>query len=735
MSEAAGRLYDLLPVLYRLRDADRGEPLRALLAVIEREVGAIEADIDRLYDNWFIETCEDWAAPYIGDVLGVRSLHAVTTATLSERARVANTLGYRRRKGTLAMLEQLARDVTDWPARAVEYFQLLDTTQHLNHVRPANVRTPDLRDTRRLELLGTPFETTAHAVEVRGISSGLGRYNIPNVGLFLWRLQSYSVAKADARPVTEPGDGRYHFNPLGLDGPLFNRPRTETAITSLAGEPNVPGALRRRALHDDLEALRRALAEGRTPRSVFFADLPVFQLLVDDESALVPPEEILICDLSDPEVAAPEGWPRPPATKTYTLSDGGFVDRPIRLAVDPALGRLAFPSGIRPDRVRVSFAYGFSGDVGGGPYNRSESAGAALIGTVDWQIGVSKEIPPVPDEVVETLSEAIQAWNAQVGAARAGGLVGVIAIMDSATYQESLNASDQVVVPAGCQLLIVAAGWPETEVPDSPGVVRRVPGHISASGARPHVLGDISMRGSGSAAGRALGVLAINGLLIEGSVNLLAGDLGKLRLSHCTLAAGGGLTSKIAQNERLEVSVDHSILGPISLPSTVPSLVVADTIVSGISAPGSTVDLARSTVVGSASVQVLSASDCIFTGPVTAARRQSGCVRFCFVPDGSATPQRYRCQPDSALAGVTDPAESAVIAGRLVPSFTSLEFGAPAFAQLSVACPAEIGTGAEDGSEMGAFSSLKQPQREANLRASLDEYLRFGLEAGITFVT
>jgi hypothetical protein len=36
---------------------------------------------------------------------------------------------------------------------------------------------------------------------------------------------------------------------------------------------------------------------------------------------------------------------------------------------------------------------------------------------------------------------------------------------------------------------------------------------------------------------------------------------------------------------------------------------------------------------------------------------------------------------------------------------------------------------------MGAFSSLKQPQREANLRLALDEYLRSGLDAGIFFVT
>ena len=47
---------------------------------------------------------------------------------------------YRRRKGTAAMLEQLARDVTGWDARAVEYFELLATTQYMNHRRPRQPR-------------------------------------------------------------------------------------------------------------------------------------------------------------------------------------------------------------------------------------------------------------------------------------------------------------------------------------------------------------------------------------------------------------------------------------------------------------------------------------------------------------------------------------------------------------------------------------------------------------------
>ena len=40
------RLYNLLPAIYLIRDVEQGESLRALLAVIEREMQAIEKDID-----------------------------------------------------------------------------------------------------------------------------------------------------------------------------------------------------------------------------------------------------------------------------------------------------------------------------------------------------------------------------------------------------------------------------------------------------------------------------------------------------------------------------------------------------------------------------------------------------------------------------------------------------------------------------------------------------------------
>ena len=115
--------------------------------MIAQQALALDENLAQLYDDLFIETAAEWAVPYIGDLIGVRGLYDQTTKSGSARAEVANTIGYRRRKGTAAMLEQLARDVTGWNlARVVEFFQLLITSQYINHIRPATHATPDLRD-------------------------------------------------------------------------------------------------------------------------------------------------------------------------------------------------------------------------------------------------------------------------------------------------------------------------------------------------------------------------------------------------------------------------------------------------------------------------------------------------------------------------------------------------------------------------------------------------------------
>ncbi|MCD4736933.1 MAG: hypothetical protein K8R53_12890, partial [Bacteroidales bacterium] len=79
MSEQVNeRLYNLLPAIYRIRDADQGEPLRALLGVMEEEFLAIEQDIAGLYEDLFIETCDEWVIPYIGDLLNIHGVYPIS---------------------------------------------------------------------------------------------------------------------------------------------------------------------------------------------------------------------------------------------------------------------------------------------------------------------------------------------------------------------------------------------------------------------------------------------------------------------------------------------------------------------------------------------------------------------------------------------------------------------------------------------------------------------------------
>lgn len=719
----ATSLYELLPAAYRVRDAAIGEPLRALLAVVESEFRTLQDDIDRLYDNWFVETCDEWVVPYIGDLLGVRPLLPIGDGVFTQRAAVANTIGYRRRKGTAAMLEQLARDVSGWPAKAVEFFQLLATTQFSNHVRPASHSTVGLRQANPLELVDSPFDQATHTAEVRHVDNGRGRYGIANVGLFLWRLQSYPLATVSARPVPAvppSGTGHYTFSPLGLDAPLFNLPRTETTLTQLAAETNLPGPLRRRALHDELDAGR----EGRVDQDEsFFAPSPVFEVFLRGADEPVPLDRVAICDLSDPPTPLPAGWRRPPA--------GADV------GVDPVLGRLALPGGATDVAVEVSYAYGYPGDLGGGPYDRRQSLAAALPGDLrpDLQLGVTRTAPGGNSDLRGNLAAAIDAWNDDPVT------LGVIALMDSRSYGPPLDptALPEIVVPAGCRLVIVAADWPE-DPPDDLGRRTRTAGRLTPSGRRPHLTGPIRVRGTAPAGHLDPGELVLDGLLVEGGLLVAPGNLGAVRVAHTTLVPKAGADSvTIAsgprpeeRNDSLRLVLERCISGPLTVAEDVAAVSVTDSIVDaadghhghGVAVTAPATDIQASTVLGGVEARTLDAGNSIFTERVTVERRQSGCVRFCYLPLASTAPRRFRCQPASQEA-----------AGRVVPRFASVGYGQPVYGQLSPSCPDEIARGAEDEGEMGAFHFLQQPRRIDNLRASLDEYLRFGLEAGIFLVT
>lgn len=710
------RLYNLLPAIYRNRDAEKDGPLKAFLSVIGEQVAVLEENLEQLYDDQFIETCAGWVVPYIGDLIGYRTLHNEKSKYLSTRAEVANTIAYRRRKGTATMLEQLARDVTGWPARVVEFFQLLATTQFINHIRPLNRYAPDLRDWEALERLNTPFDRIAHTVDVRRIATDQGRYNIPNIGIFLWRLQDCSLTDS---PAAALDDQRFFFSPLGYNAPLFTRPEPEEEITHLAEPINVPEPISRRILDKYPDRYYGKQKNGKQKNG---KQKSIFLRVNGDEIDI---SEVKVCDLSD---AGGGAWDHVPTDHI--------------VAIDPVLGRIALGTGFGTSpEVRVSYHYGFSADLGGGEYERAA--------TFDYELETIEYV---------TAPATIQETPIQDGLTALGG-GGIVQIEDSARYDET----------------------PSIEVIGETKIELR-----AKNEKRPTLVlsGDLEITCKPDNEGKADGIVTLNGLLITGGrlvVPQADNELRLLRLRHCTLVPGIALNpdgapaqpdteSLFIELPALTVEIDHCIVGGLRVAEGV-DVKISNSIVdatdkSGVaysdpdgSAPGGALEVVDSTVIGKVHTKMMRmASNTIFwsqlksgdtwPAPVLSERKQAGCVRFSYVPDGARLPRRYRCQPDLAIQkaiqeaqkekGVLSSSEKAKLAdqvrARIRPVFTDLRYGQPAYAQLALSCPVEIRTGADDESEMGAFHELYQPRRETNLRVRLDEYLRFGLEAGIFYV-
>lgn len=704
------QLWELLPAAMRTRDIEAGGLLRALAEVLAEQGDVLAADIDALADDWFIETCAEWIIPYIGDLLGVRALHPLDgSAQISNRARVADTIRFRRRKGTAAMLEDLARATTGWTSRAVELFELLSTTQHMNHVRLAAPATASVRSAEAMELVDTPFDRTAHTVDVRPLRGSRARHNLPNIALFLWPVTSYPLDRATAVPATSPPDGRWIVDPLGVDHQLAAPTVAEPDIDHRADEPNTPGALRRRPLHDELDAQRESPIDPARLRW-FQPDDPSFVVWIQatpaDELIAVPLQDLHVCDQT-----------------TWDLPTGSLV------RVDPVVGRVAVSATMPVHRLAVSWSMAFGADIGALPVPRRGDLGDAEAAP-HWQIGVSVTDEPVPGEVVPTLGDAVAAWHDWQDANPA--TTGRIVVMDSHRYEEPLVAGGGIRVGQGAGLSIVAAGWPS----DDAGA--RAIDTIDPSRVRPTFVGDVEVRGTGT--GDRPGSFVLDGVQLAGTLRLVApaageSGLGSVEVAHATVVpALGGITVETG-NSRATLNVRRCITGPARWSGT-GDVVITDTVVHhpangvAVDAPDAAVTLAGVSVLGSTRARSLSADDTIFTGAVAVARRQQGCIRFSYVPPGSSTARRYRCQPDLAQAEAAAPGGSgeapAAIAARLVPAHESDDLASPAYARLAGFTADELRTGSETGAEMGAYRSAATPQRLANLRRALDEYLPFG---------
>lgn len=727
-------LYDLLPRVYRRRDADSGSALQGLLAVIGEQRQILSDAIDQLYDDWFIETCQDWVVPYIGELVGYQLLHGYEEAlgagtpeagqllrAIAPRADVAGTIAARRRKGTLSLLQDLAVEVTGWPARAVEFRRLLAFAQpirlesvatrgRLRTGQVANLRAGD-----RLDRLGGPFDDVARGADVRRITSSRtpGRYGIDEVGLFVWRLRSYSVTRAPAFCI-DRDRAHYTFSVLGNDVPLGTRPASPARPGGEVTETDVPGFIRRRAFEADL--------------GQYYGPGKSLCLWVsgDAEADQVPPSQIVPADLS--------GW--------------GYIPARGQIAVDPVLGRIAFPPRWAPDKgVWVSYRYLLSADIGGGEYPRTVTTPAdALV----YQAG--------PGQRFETITAALAQWTADK-VRRSPRAEAIIELVGSAVFTEQLD----ITVDPGDRLTIRAAQGSRPVIRLLDWYANR-PDSLRITGTAPAPLPAADAAADAPATGPASDTPApkpptvtLDGLLITGRSVRLTGNVGQLRITDCTLVPGWSLDSDCRCEHPGEpsleltdttacVQVDRSILGAIRVirdevhadPSQVfisdsvldatarDGYALAGAVAGAVDRPADvTLAMRRTTVFGRIRAHAVTTVDnSIITGCFEITDRQHGCVRFCWIAPGSLLPRQFHCEP--ALSH--DPL-------RVVPRFTSERYGTPGYAQLSQDAPPEVFRGADDGAEMGAFHDLFQPQRLDNLALRLAEYTPAGCDAGIVIVT
>jgi hypothetical protein len=738
MSTTPQPIYPLLPAVYRSRDDLLGNPLAAFYSVLESQYGIVKDNLLQLYDDQFIETCAPWVIPYIGALIGYDPVYTVTLAGADSRAEVANTIGYRRRKGTLMAMEQLTQDVSGRATTAVEEFRRLITTLSLRDVRKHHNATANLRRGRDWEDQWGPFTRLNRTVDVRSIAPrnlvppppatnppspdttplemaihGPGRFNIPDVAVWMWRWQrqNQNVTNAPAFSLASAGNSNgYLFSSLGGPIPLFQVPIPETApFSRLVTEGDVPEPIRRR---------RFAARLGD-----FY---PTSLQLVADGTA-VPVSEIMCANLEPG-----------PGGELCTVPAG-------MIAIDPCLGRIQYAAGMTlPTQLLVSYNYGSAANIGGGPYDRTASIAQQASG--GFQAIVSSTLTLPGYTVYANLQAAVAAWNLLPA-----GSTGIIVLPNFESISGiDLTGANAISIPSQSQLLIASSEvstssvqplWDESCVTLFGSIeVTAPPAPLNPDGLS-----------------QPMGSLQISGVWLSGAISVTGAAC--VQLTDCTLVPGISLNpdGSAAQPGTPSVTgtaigatlcLTRTISGPISLPASC-SVRICDSIVDAGSAsspallgpagsagptPGAELHIEDSTVIGKVYAQAIRlASNTIFrsalaagdtwSAAVWANRTQAGCVRFCSLPFNSIVPRRYECLPPNAAS------EQA-----LAPQFVSLRFGNPAYCLLSGECPVAVWKGADNGSQMGVFLQIQETEAVANIQIRANEYLVANLQCGVFLI-
>jgi hypothetical protein len=764
------KLWAWIPEIYR--DLD-GQPdglghgtLRSLAELIAEQAAVMRRDVDRLWDDQQIALADDWAVSYIGDLLGTRPVSEQNRH--GQRVAVARTLFYRRRKGTLPVLEALIRDIGDLDGAVIEAFRRLGRTRHrldpeVLGLEGRITRTPpggtaDVRSARISDIVDGPFDDLAHTLDVRRLRGPSGRYNIPKINFHLFQLQAFQVRLATA---VDLGGGRFALDPSGRDIPLFqprNRPDEGEPWRPVC-EWEVPAPLTCRRLN----AARFSLESQNIPGDLVselaayagfeFRTEGAFRRLLDDR--MTNAQQILhLSDLL--EAAITETSPKVhlwPGALSLAIADnagadplrrhevvgadlaawgaGVSVEADRRALVDPARGRVLVLGGIGAGDALFDqrYHFGLVNPVGAGPFDRAAglSPDSAVTGTLPAGPvngdGFSTDPGPVDPVTLPTVGvhrvPTSKTYVPDLGPTLTWVDVGPLTLEAADGERPYLRFTPPAADPT-ITITAVAGGDPPDMVLDGLWL-----------GIRPQDLAIVPL------------VQASDACPVVPARIVLDGAFRHVVLRHCTLDPGGeqarvtplsclpipAITLEIrGQVDRL--IIDRCITGPIleatstGDPCSARDIVVCDSIVHSldasvpaISSRIASVEVRRSTVFGDVVVNRLYATEALIQGLVRVTDNQSGCFRF------SATDAHSdRRLPPQFEHHLLMPA---------VPNhvFVSRRFGDPGYAQLGPTAPVEIRQGGENGSEIGVFNRRLLPIRQADLEGKVVEYLPFGLVA------
>ncbi len=682
-----GPLADRLPAAVREGPNGASDPERLLdlmLEAVDEQIALLARDVDAVYDDFFIESCREWAVPYIGALLGLPS-----DAT---RLEVANTIALRRRKGTPAALEDFAEVITAWAARVVDGWQITACSHKLDH--PAGPRATvfsfdDGYGTRA----GGPFDAGRRVASPRlGI--------VPDgAQLFVWPWTVHTHVATEVAPTGQAG--RFALHPCGTESPMYLRPRPLT-ISRAPGqgrtldESDAPI----RVTYRVIQAL--AAAGDITVNTNWTID-PAHPLADRDPQTTPPLLRLSAVDAVSGD-RTDVAWT---SLRFGSLPAGGPAPQaPVgdEVVVDVHRGMIEIgPSWTGP--VRATWHRAVSGEIGALPATVTPDPSARVVVTVnpDAVLGPT---------VVATLADAIT--QAQ---ALSAGLDPADSSDDHPDIEIRLLTSSRLAAPPAA-IMTGPVTLPRWRI-------------VAPELMTPTIVGDLTVDLDSAC-------ITLEGFQLTGSLHIGPG-LDGLGLQNITMDPTGGATVQVDPAAwALDLAADRSILAPLRADLGSRPVRLSHTIVDGLGAPLIACGTAPAlpppraaieptgpfppmlsatgvTFVGSVELDSVDATDCIFAAGLTVVQTQLGCLRFCYIdqsPSGSL-PVTHQCLRAPA------------------PWFESVQFESASYFALPLDRTTPLLSAASSGGAIGAYGHIGAGVRINRLRRRAEEFVPMGVKPRI----